>query len=117
MQSETKSRPRTKIIQREHIYSKPNEQLFTKRWPLSYLNTTKYHIDTKKLSEFTIFLVLSVLFSCSLRIDCPVLDSLLILHLSALKLGPLNRFKKSNGKAMNRNCGNQKANPAYKTTT
>ena len=30
-------------------YGSPNEQLFPKMWSLSYLNLTKYHLDTKKV--------------------------------------------------------------------
>ena len=30
-------------------YDKPIEQLSPKRWPFSYLNLTKYHLDTQKV--------------------------------------------------------------------
>ena len=30
-------------------YGKPNEQLSPKSWPLSYLNLTKYDLDTQKV--------------------------------------------------------------------
>ena len=30
-------------------YDKQNEQLSPKRWPLSYLNRTKYHLDKQKV--------------------------------------------------------------------
>ena len=30
-------------------YGKPNEQLSPKRWSLSYLKLTKYHLDTQKV--------------------------------------------------------------------
>ena len=31
---------------RKRTYGIPNDQLSPKRWPLSYLNLTKYHLDT-----------------------------------------------------------------------
>ena len=33
----------------KRTYGKPNEQLSPKRWPLSYLTLTKYHLDTQKV--------------------------------------------------------------------
>ena len=33
----------------ERTYGKPNGQLSPKRWPLSYLNLTKYHLNTQKV--------------------------------------------------------------------
>ena len=33
----------------KRTYGKPNEQLSPKRLPLSYLNLTKYHLDTQKV--------------------------------------------------------------------
>ena len=42
MQSEPKSHPQNQS-------GKPNEQLSPKRWPLSYLNLTKYHLDIQEV--------------------------------------------------------------------
>ena len=33
----------------KRIYGKLNGQLSPKRWPLSYLSLTKYHLDTQKV--------------------------------------------------------------------
>ena len=37
----------------QRTYGKSNEQLSPKTWPLSYLNLTKYHLDTQKQKQRT----------------------------------------------------------------
>ena len=56
MQSEPKSRLKTEVTTEikisqntKRIYGKPNEQLTPKKWPISYLNLTKFYLDTLKV--------------------------------------------------------------------
>ena len=56
MQSEPKSRLKTEVMTKitigqntKRTYGKPNEQLSPKKWPISYLNLTKFYLDTLKV--------------------------------------------------------------------